>query len=508
MIRACAGAAVRAQTSFEVSDVAANQAAEPSADLLLASREPTGQESGGSPPDPSGSGDRGDDEPEPDTAPETPDAAPAGTDQPQLDLGIPNLAELELVSAGASTSVYRAVQLEPRRTVAVRVLHAELSSEVGRRFERERAVTAELSGHSAVVPLLEAGRTAAGQPYTVSPFYGRGSLARLVADHGRLGWREATFLLEPVAVALAELHGRGLVHRGLTPDGIMLTDFLLPRVSGFGMSLPEGERSTSATLVPSLFFSAPELAVPIEADPRADVYSLGAILFAMVTGHVGFVGDAALLTARTATAQARTGKGAAASVLPDALRDLVSRAMAEDPRDRPANAAAFVSELRRAVARPHEADTGPAGVQIDVRREPAVETATSASATMGPVDLASQANALATTDLLTADPEGPPSNHGGFNGQPFDGEALDDLPLDGPSANRGVGDGGGPVSVDALLGEIAPDAAPQPEAAGDPSLARSAGQSAQTDARYVLALAAIITAAIMAMVAAAMMAVG
>jgi len=83
----------------------------------------------------------------------------------------------------------------------VKVLHADLGSDVGRRFERERAVRAELSGHSAVVPLLEAGKTAAGQPYALSPFYSRGSLARLVADHGRLGWREATFLLEPVAVA-------------------------------------------------------------------------------------------------------------------------------------------------------------------------------------------------------------------------------------------------------------------------------------------------------------------
>lgn len=497
--------------------MAANQAAEPSADLLLESREPTGQESGGSPPDPSGSGDmsgsgdRGDDEPEPDTTPETPDASLAGADQPQLDLGIPNLAELELVSAGSSTSVYRAVQLEPRRTVAVKVLHADLGSDVGRRFDRERSVTAELSGHSAVVPLLEAGQTAAGQPYALSPFYSRGSLARLVADHGRLGWREATFLLEPVAVALAELHGRGLVHRGLSPDNILLTDFLLPRVSGFGLSLPEGERSTAATLVPSLFFSAPELAVPIEADPRADVYSLGAILFAMVTGHVGFVGDAALLTARTATAQARTGKGAAAAILPDALRDLVARAMAEDPRDRPANAAAFVSDLRRAVARPHEADSGPAGLQIDVRREPAVETATSASATMGPVDLASPANALPTTDVLTADPAGA-SGAGRFDGRPFDGEAfdreafgglpLDDLPLDGSSVERGE-----PVSVDALLGEIDADGS-QPSAMSELSLSQSAAQAAQTDARYVLALAAIITAAIMAMVAAAMMAVG
>ena len=496
--------------------MAANQAAEPSADLLLESREPTGQESGGSPPDPSGSGDssasgdRGDDEAEPDTAPDMPDAASlAGTDQPQLDLGIPNLAELELVSAGSSTSVYRAVQLEPRRTVAVKVLHADLGSDVGRRFERERSVTAELSGHSAVVPLLEAGKTAAGQPYAVSPFYGRGSLARLVADHGRLGWREATFLLEPVAVALAELHGRGLVHRALDPDRILLTDFLLPRVSGFGLSLPEGERSTAATLIPSLFFSAPELAVPIEADPRADVYSLGAILFAMVTGHVGFVGDAALLTARTATAQARTGKGAAAAILPDALRDLVARAMAEDPRDRPANAAAFVSDLRRAVARPHETDTGPAGLQIDVRREPAVETATSASATMGPVDLASPATALPATDLLTAGPTGA----GRFDGRPFDGEAfdadsfgglgLDELPLDSSSVERGE-----PVSVDALLGEIATDGAEPQPAMGELSLSQSAAQAAQTDARYVLALAALITAAIMAMVAAAMMAVG
>ncbi len=496
--------------------MAANQAAEPSADLLIESREPSGQESGGSSPDPSGSGDRGDDEPEPDTTPDRPIASQPGTDQPQLDLGIPNLAELELVSAGSSTSVYRAVQLDPRRTVAVKVLHAHLASDVGRRFDRARAVTAELSGHSAVVPLLEAGKTAAGQPYAVSPFYARGSLARLVADHGRLGWREATFLLEPVAVALAELHGRGLVHRCLTPDSILLTDFLLPRVAGFGMSLPEGERSTSATLIPSLFFSPPELAVPIEADPRVDVYSLGAILFAMVTGHVGFAGDAALLTARMATAQARTGKGPAASVLPDALRDLVARAMAEDPRDRPANAAAFVSELRRAVARPHEADTGPAGLQIDVRREPAVETATSASATMGPVDLVSPAAAPPATDPLTADPAGPPGA-APFDGRPFDGEAFDRLPFDGeamdrpafvaPSHDGAVGEQGDPVSVDALLGELALES-PQSPAMGDLSLAQSAAQAAQTDARYVLALAALITAAIMAMVAAAMMAVG
>ncbi len=488
--------------------MAANQAAEPSADLLLESREPSGQESGGSSPDPSGSGDRGDDDPEPDTIPDMPGAGQPGTDQPQLDLGIPNLAELELVSAGSSTSVYRAVQLEPRRTVAVKVLHADLASDVGRRFDRARTVTAELSGHSAVVPLLEAGKTGAGQPYAISPFYVRGTLARLVADHGRLGWREATFLLEPVAVALAELHGRGVVHRDLSPDSILLTDFLLPRVAGFGMSLPEGERSTSATLIPSLFFGAPELAVPIEANTRADVYSLGAILFAMVTGHVGFVGDAALLTARTATAQARTGKGAAASVLPDALRELVTRAMAEDPRDRPANAAAFVSELRRAVARPHEADTGPAGLQIDVRREPAVETATSASATMGPVDLGAPAATRPTTGLLTTDPTSP------AGAVPFDGEAIDRLPFDGeagdspslasPSPER-VGEQGDPVSVDALLGELAPDPSP---AMGDLSLAQSAAQAAQTDARYVLALAALITAAIMAMVAAAMMAVG
>ncbi len=416
------------------------------------------------------------------------------------------------MSAGSSSSVYRAVQLDPRRTVAVKVLHGDLTSDVGRRFDRARAVSAELSGHSAVVPLLEAGKTAAGHPYAVSPFYSRGTLARLVADHGRLGWREATFLLEPVAVALAELHGRGVVHRDLRPECILLTDFLLPRVSGFGMSLPEGERSTSATLIPSLFFSAPELAVPIEADPGADVYSLGAILFAMVTGHVGFVGDAALLTARTATAQARSGKGAAASALPDALRDLVTRAMAEDPRDRPANAAAFVSELRRAVARPHDADAGPAGLQIDVRREPAVETATSASSTMGPVDLASPAAARPTTDLLTANTSGP-SGTSGFDGQPFDGlpfdgEAFDGLPFDGQAFDRGTaGEQGDPVSVDALLGDLAPEPT-QASAIGDLSLTQSAAQAAQTDARYVLALAALITAAIMAMVAAAMMAVG
>jgi serine/threonine protein kinase len=290
------------------------------------------------------------------------------------DPGIKNLVELELVSSGQASSLYRAVQTVPRRRVAVKVLHDELTSDTGQRFDRERTITGQLSGQSAIVPLFETGVTAGDEPYLVMPFYARGSLARLIADHGRLPWREAAFLIEPIAVTLAEVHSRGIVHRNLKPENILLTDFLMPRVADFDMSLPVGERSTTATTTASPFFSAPESAGHIEADPAADVYSLGAILWALLSGQMLFADDVSGTKARTATAQARTGQPAPPTVVaPDSIRDLIARSMAENTRDRPANAATFVSELRHSVAHPDEtsANSGAPEINLVDRGQPA-----------------------------------------------------------------------------------------------------------------------------------------
>ena len=274
----------------------------------------------------------------------------------ERDLAISTLVDLRLLHAGRAASLFRAHQVPTRRTVAVKVLHDELSSDVGQRFDRERAITGQLSGHTGIVPLFDTGTTADGEPFLIMPYYRRGSLADLMTRYGPLAWQEATFLLEPVAVSLAEVHGRELVHRNIKPGNILLTDFLLPRVADFGMCLPKGQISTKATLVENADYSPPETAEPAESDPAIDVFGLGATLWGLLSGHK----PAAVEHNRQAPtivpqSLAHRPPGRAIpdplpSSTPTPIADLIQRSMAPDPADRPPNAAAFVTELRRAVS--------------------------------------------------------------------------------------------------------------------------------------------------------------
>jgi len=271
----------------------------------------------------------------------------------ERDLAIADLVDLQLLRAGQAASLFRARQVATQRSVAVKVLHDELSSDTGQRFDRERAITGQLSGHTGIVPLFDTGSTSDGEPYLIMPYYYRGSLADLMTRYGPLSWREATFILEPVAVTLSEVHGRDLVHRNLKPGNVLLTDFLLPRVADFGMCLPTGQTSTAATLVEQSPYGAPETIEPGPADPSTDVYGLAATLLGLLSG-------------RQPNDQQRDITGA---ITPQPIADLIERSMAGDPGDRPDNAATFVTELRHAVARagarPGAKPTAPDGLGPD-----------------------------------------------------------------------------------------------------------------------------------------------
>ncbi|MEM8923521.1 MAG: protein kinase [Actinomycetota bacterium] len=253
---------------------------------------------------------------------------------PDLNLGIGGVTDLDLVSVSPSASVYRAVQTSLQRTVAIKVFHDDPSSGVVRDTVAERRITGQLTGHAGIVPLLEAGSTEGGKAYLVMPYYRRGSMTRLMVEHGALGWREAAFLIESVAVTIAEVHGRGLVHGNLTPSNVLLTDFLLPRVADFGHCVPIKADDDNA-------------------DPRHDVAALGSMLWSLVNGSPTTTrpADSPTVDATTTAANGATDRPMSkAATVPAPLRALINRAMADDVDDRPANAAAFVTDLRQAVA--------------------------------------------------------------------------------------------------------------------------------------------------------------
>ena len=269
----------------------------------------------------------------------------------ERDLAIAALTQLRLLNAGPAASTFRAYQTPTQRTVAVKVLHDELSSDVGQRFDRERAITGQLSGHTGVVPLLDTGTTADGEPYLVLPYYRRGSFADLMTRYGPLPWREATFLIKPVASTIAEVHLWGLVHRNLKPANILLTDFLRPRIADFGMCLPNDQVSTRATQVEGAY-AAPEARTTGPTHPTMDVYGLAATMRALLAGHPipDTVEDRRRVgTADLAGVASRLGRATPPDVpaerTPARIDELIERSMSADPADRPPTVAAFIAEL-------------------------------------------------------------------------------------------------------------------------------------------------------------------
>ncbi len=275
-----------------------------------------------------------------------------------VDLGIPGLSELTEIGRGGSAVVYKAWQEDLGRHVAVKVIHTSADEGVRRRFDRERQAMGRLSEHPGIAQVHSTGETRTGELYLVMPFYSDGPLSARLANGASLPWREAIGLLGPVAKTIGDAHAEGIVHRDLKPANILLTSAGEPRVADFGIAVltasGEGAHSTTPSFTP--FFAAPEVFQRPDVSPAVDVYSLGATLYAMLSGRPPFhsadgANDVLAVMRRVAEEDASDLDGA----IPKPLQDLISRSMSKNPERRPADGHAFLAELDAAV---EEAETG------------------------------------------------------------------------------------------------------------------------------------------------------
>jgi TolB-like protein/tRNA A-37 threonylcarbamoyl transferase component Bud32 len=256
--------------------------------------------------------------------------------------------EREIGSGGMAT-VYLAEDLKHRRKVAVKVLRPELAATLGAdRFVREIEIAAQLS-HPHILPLYDSGE-ADGVLYYVMPYVEGESLRERLDREGKLGVDEVIRLTDEIAAALSYAHERGIVHRDVKPENVMLTGGRAV-VADFGIAralrVAGGERLTGTGLaVGTPAYMSPEQAMgQADVDARSDVYALGCVVYEMVAGRAPFEGD---------TPQALLAKHAVERVpslrtsdpqVPLFLERAVERALAKDPADRFSTASEFAGAL-------------------------------------------------------------------------------------------------------------------------------------------------------------------
>ncbi|MBV9196773.1 MAG: protein kinase [Solirubrobacterales bacterium] len=270
-----------------------------------------------------------------------------------------------IAGRGGMGLVYRARQRRPERTVALKVIVPELAADPGfrTRFEQESTAAAQIE-HPNVVPVYAVGEED-GLLYLTMRFVDGVDLGALRAQQGRLEPSRAIHLVAQAADALDAAHARGLVHRDVKPGNILVAARDHVYLTDFGLTkrTADTQRMTKTGMfIGSLDYIAPEQIEGRGVDARADVYSLGCVLFELLSGSVPFPrdSDVAKIFAHVYEPPPHL------EGVPEPLARAVARAMAKRPEDRFPSAGEFASAaLARIEAPPAaqapttEAEAGP-----------------------------------------------------------------------------------------------------------------------------------------------------
>jgi tetratricopeptide (TPR) repeat protein/tRNA A-37 threonylcarbamoyl transferase component Bud32 len=254
------------------------------------------------------------------------------------------------VGAGGMATVYLAEDLKHRRKVALKVLRPELAATLGPdRFVREIEIAAQLQ-HPHILPLLDSGE-AGGFLYYVMPFVEGESLRDRLTRQGEFPIHDAVRIIIEVVDALAYAHGRGVVHRDVKPDNVMLTG-RHALVTDFGVAKAVSEATGRQTLTTAgvalgtpAYMSPEQAAADPHIDHRADIYAIGAMSYELLTGSPPFTGHSPQQILAAQVTEQPDPIDRHRPGLPPALADAVMRCLAKRPADRWQSAGELLSRL-------------------------------------------------------------------------------------------------------------------------------------------------------------------
>jgi len=255
-----------------------------------------------------------------------------------------------LLGQGGMGAVYEAVDPASGRSVAVKTLPLHLADDEGirQRFQAEIATLKNLR-HPGIAQMIGDGMQD-GLPFFVMEFVPGRTLEELLKSGRRFAWRDAVMIVQEILPPLKSAHDQGIVHRDLKPANLMfppapgggfhvkLTDFGIAKLYG------ETGHTRAGIVIGTPEYMAPEQATGLVVDHRADLYSLGLVMFAMLAGKPPFQGPVAEVVAAQKTRRPPRIATLAPDV-PPALDDLIDALLAKTPEARPANVAAVARQI-------------------------------------------------------------------------------------------------------------------------------------------------------------------
>src|SRR6266576_2182067 len=255
----------------------------------------------------------------------------------------------EKVGAGGMSSVYRAFDPTLERWVAIKLMHRDISTDPDQleRFRREARAVASLS-HPHIVTVIDAGEDE-GAPYIVFEYVDGETLKERIRSVGRLPVPEAVAYAIEIGRALSCAHGHRLVHRDVTPQNVLIDPDGRAKVTDFGIARSLEQKGMTATgrVLGTTDYVSPEQAMGEDVDERSDVYSLGVVLYEMLTGDVPFRAETQVGVAMKHVNEPMPDVQTKRPEVSAVVASVVDRSTTKDPRDRYNTVAEMVRDLEQ-----------------------------------------------------------------------------------------------------------------------------------------------------------------
>ena len=263
---------------------------------------------------------------------------------------------LEKIGQGGMATVYKTKDHVLNRFVAVKVLKEEFITDIEfiKRFKSEATTAASLT-HPNIVSIYDVGNEGDVYYIVMELIQGK-TLKEIIVEDGKLSWKWSVNIAIQIASALETAHKNNLIHRDIKPHNIIITEDGMAKVTDFGIAKAVSNSTITAfgTTIGSVHYFSPEHAKGGATDAKSDIYSLGIVMYEMLTGRVPFDADTPVSVALMQVQEEPIEPRKLNPQIPLSVNNIILKAMQKDPDDRYQNATEMLIDLSTALKRPDD----------------------------------------------------------------------------------------------------------------------------------------------------------